>query len=360
MAGAGMTLPDGFTFPGIPGRVLFGSGTIARAGDEVARLGHATAFVLTTPGRAAAGAALADRLGARAGGVFAGAEMHTPVAVTERAVAAFRASGAGCVVALGGGSTIGLGKAIAVRTGADQVVIPTTYAGSEMSDILGETDNGRKVTRRDPAIRPETVIYDVDLTLSLPTALTVTSALNALAHGVEALYAHDTNPVIRLLATDALRAFRAGLPRVVEDGSDRAARAEVLYGAWLCSVALGQTSMALHHKLCHVLGGSFGMPHAETHAILIPHTTAFNAAAVPGLLAPVADAFGAPAGAGLWDFAAALGAPLRLSDLGLTEADLDRAAGIATETPYANPRAFDRAAIRALLQAAWDGTRPAT
>jgi maleylacetate reductase len=352
-----MTQP--FVFPGLTTRVVFGHGTLAQVPDEVARLGHSRALVLSTPHQKAEAEALAARLGDKAAGVFAGAAMHTPVEVTEEAVAAFRAAGADCVVSLGGGSTTGLGKAIAVRTGADQVVIPTTYAGSEMTDILGETTGGEKTTRRDPAIRPEVVVYDVDLTLTLPVGLTVTSALNAIAHAMEALYAPDRNPVIEAMVRDALPAFRDALPALTQNPQDRDARSGALYAAWCCSTALGYVSMALHHKLAHVLGGSFGLPHAETHAVLLPHTTAYNEPAVGDLLKPIADTFGGTAGAGLWHFAKSVGAPLRLADLGLTETDLDRAAEIATRNPYANPRPVSRDGIRQLLQQAYDGHCPA-
>ena len=353
-----MSLRDGFTFPGISSRVIFGRGTLSQVGAEVERLGRKAALVLSTPHQAAEAQALADALGPLAAGVFTGATMHTPVEVSDAAVAAFRAAGADCVGAVGGGSTIGLAKAIALRTGADQVVVPTTYAGSEMTDILGETAGGQKTTKRDAAIRPEVVIYDVDLTLTLPAQMTVTSALNAIAHGVEVLYARDGNPILSAMAVQAMRAFKAGLPVVVDDPLNTDARAQVLYGAWLCSTGLGYAAMALHHKLCHTIGGSFGMPHAETHAILIPHTAAFNAVAVPELLAPVAEVFGGSVGGGLWDFAKSCGAPLALRDLGLSEADLDRAADLATANPYDNPRPFTRADIRTLLQNAWEGRRP--
>lgn len=347
-----------FTFPGLTTRVVFGSGTLSQVGDEVARLGHSRALILSTPHQADQAQALATTLGPLAAGVFAGAAMHTPTDITATAITAYTDSGATCVISLGGGSTTGLGKAIAVRTGADQVVIPTTYAGSEMTDILGETAGGEKTTRRDPAIRPEVVIYDVDLTLTLPVPLTMTSALNAIAHAMEAFYAPDRNPVVEAMCRDAMRAFHLALPVLKDDPQNRDARAEALYAAWCCSTALGQVSMALHHKLAHVLGGSFGMPHAETHAVLLPHTTAFNAAAVPNLLTPISDVFGTPAGAGLWDFAARIGAPLRLADLGLREPDLDRAADIALKNAYWNPRPFTRDDIRDLLQAAFEGRRP--
>lgn len=352
-----MTRP--FVFPGLPTRVIFGHGTLAQVPEEVARLGHSRALVLSTPEQESAAQALAERLGAKAAGVFAGAAMHTPVAVTEEAIAAFRSTGADCLVALGGGSTTGLGKAIALRTGADQVVVPTTYAGSEMTDILGETAEGEKTTRRDPAIRPEVVVYDVDLTLTLPLGLTVTSALNALAHAMEGFYAPDRHPITEALSRDALRAFHRALPALIRNAQDGQARAQALYAAWGCSVTLGHVTMALHHKLAHVLGGSFGLPHAETHAVLLPHTTAFNEAAVPDLLRPIAETFGTSAGAGLWQFAKSLNAPMRLADLGLSETDLDRAAEIAAKNPYANPRPISRDGIRDLLQQAHTGICPA-
>lgn len=348
-----------FVFPGLATRVVFGHGTLAQVPDEVARLGHSRALVLATEQQAGQARALADALGERAAGVFAGAVMHTPLEVTERALAAYRAAGADCVVSLGGGSTTGLGKAIALRTGADQVVVPTTYAGSEMTDILGETAAGEKVTRRDPAIRPEVVVYDVDLTLTLPVGLTVTSALNAIAHAMEGFYAPDRHPVTEALSRDAMQAFARALPVLVGDPQDKGARADALFAAWGCSLTLGHVTMALHHKLAHVLGGSFGLPHAETHAVLLPHTTAFNEDAVGGLLSPIAAAFGkGRAGAGLWHFAKGLGAPMRLADLGLVEANLDRAAEIAVRNPYANPRPVEREGIRKLLQDAFDGRCP--
>ena len=349
-----------FVYNGLPTRVVFGRGTLAKLPEEIARLGLTRVLVLATPQQEEAAREVAETIGHKAVGVFAGAVMHTPVEVTEKALAVVKYTGADGVVSLGGGSTTGLGKAIAVRTGADQVVVPTTYAGSEMTDILGETAGGEKTTRRDPAIRPEVVVYDVDLTLTLPLELTVTSALNAIAHGMEALYAPDRNPVIEGMVRDALPAFRDALPVLARDPQDREARGQALFAAWGCSTALGQASMALHHKLAHVLGGSFGLPHAETHAVLLPHTTFYNEPAAADLLRPISDTFGdVSAGRGLWHFAKTANAPLRLADLGLAEADLDRASEIAARNPYANPRPVTRDGIRQLLQQAFDGRCPA-
>lgn len=347
-----------FTYAGNPARILFGSGRSAEVGSAVEALGCRRALVLSTPHQKADAEALSERLGPLSVGVFSGAVMHTPIDATETALKVVRDADADCVVSLGGGSTTGLGKAIAYRSDLPQVVIPTTYAGSEVTPILGQTEGGRKTTVRNASILPEVVIYDPELTLGLPVGMSVTSGLNAMAHAVEGLYAQDRNPVSTLMALDGLRAFRDSLPVLVKSPRDPDARAEALYGAWLCGTVLGTVGMALHHKICHTLGGSFDTPHAETHAVMLPHTAAFNAEAAQVELSSAAELFGGSIGGGLWDFAKSNGAPLSLKDFGLTEADLDRAADIATENPYWNPRPIDRTSIRTLLQQAWEGVRP--
>jgi maleylacetate reductase len=293
-------------------------------------------------------------------GVFAKAAMHTPIEVTDEAAAYLADRKADCVLAAGGGSTIGLGKALALRTGVMQIVLPTTYAGSECTPILGQTENGVKTTLKDPRVLPGTVLYDPELVATLPAAMTVTSALNAMAHAVEALYSQQRTAESSRLAMLGLQAFRQSLPAVMADPSDLAARLATQRGAWACGTVLGRVGMALHHKLCHTLGGSFDLPHAETHAIVLPHAVAYNAVAVPELLAPVAELFGGedPAAA-LWTFSRSLWAPMALKDLGLAEADLNRAAEIATRNPYWNPREITQADVRALLGRAWSGAAPA-
>ncbi|MBP0441459.1 maleylacetate reductase [Tianweitania sediminis] len=341
-----------------PARIIFGRGAVDRLASEVARIGARRALVLSTPFQKADAERLASSLGKAAAGVFAEAVMHTPICVTERALALFEAAGADCVVSFGGGSTIGLGKAIAWRNDTPQIVVATTYAGSEVTPILGETTDGLKTTRRDHRILPEAVIYDPDLTVSLPVGMSVSSGLNAMAHAVEALYAQDRNPVSSWQAIEGIGALKKALPRIVAKAEDIDARSLALYGSWLCGTVLGTVGMALHHKLCHTLGGSFDLPHAETHAILLPHSAAYNAPAAEEALRPAADLFGGSLSGGLHDFASSLGAPLALRDLGLAESDLDRAADLAVENPYWNPRPIEHDGIRALLQDAWEGTRP--
>ncbi len=285
--------------------------------------------------------------------------MHTPVEVTERALAYAREVKADCTVALGGGSTTGLGKAIAVRTDLPQVVIPTTYAGSEATPILGETKDGLKTTRRDLKILPEVIVYDVDLTLTLPAGLTVTSGMNAIAHAAEGLYARDSNPIIDMIAEDGTRAIARALPKIVADPSDRDARSDALYGAWACGVTLGSVGMSLHHKLCHTLGGTFDLPHAETHTVVLPHAMAYNAPAAPEAMARLARAIGADhAPQGLYDLAKSLGAPVSLKALGMPEDGLDKVVELALANPYWNPRPLEREPLRRLIEDAFHGRRP--
>jgi alcohol dehydrogenase class IV len=354
-------LPAGgdFTYVAHAARVVFGNGTLRRLPDEVAALGCRRALILTTPEQRASGETVAALLGPVAAGIFAGARMHTPVEVTSEAILAAREYRADCVVALGGGSTTGLGKAIALRTDLALLAVPTTYAGSEMTPILGETEAGRKTTQRSPRVVPRRVIYDVELTLDLPVTLSVTSGMNAIAHAVEALYAQDRNPVTSLMAEEGIRALAGALPRIVARPRDPAARADALYGAWLCGICLGTAGMALHHKLCHVLGGSFDLPHAETHTVVLPHALAYNAAAAPEAAARIGAALGTddPARA-LFDLALRLGAPVSLAALGMPEAGIDRAADFAVETPYWNPRPVTRDAVRRLIARAWAGLPP--
>ena len=287
---------------------------------------------------------------------FAGAVIHTPVAVTLKALDVLRDVSADCLVAIGGGSTTGLAKALALRTDLPQLVIPTTYAGSEATPILGETQDGRKVTQRSMKVLPEVILYDVDLTLTLPPALSASSGMNALAHAVEALYAQDTNPIICLMAEAAIAALADALPRIVAAPQDREARSDALYGAWLCGACLGSVGMALHHKLCHTLGGTFDLPHAETHAALLPYAVAYNEAAAPAAMLRLARALGVSLPVrGLQDLGARLKVPSSLQALGMPESGIDQAADLALANPYWNPRPLERAAIRALLDDAWHG-----
>jgi alcohol dehydrogenase class IV len=348
-----------FVHQALPSRVVFGQGTLEQLGREIDALGARRALVLSTPEQLEAAQRVAGLLGPRAAGLFPHAVMHVPVETARQASDQARRLGADCAVAIGGGSTTGLGKAIALESGLPIIAIPTTYAGSEMTSIYGLTEAGVKRTGRDPRVLPRTVIYDAELSLGLPLALSVTSGLNAIAHAAEGLYAHDGNPITSLMAEEGIRAMAAALPRLAANPVDIEARSDALYGAWLCGAVLGAVAMGLHHKLCHTLGGTFNLPHAEVHTVILPHALAYNAAQAPEAMQRIARALGAAdAAAGVYDLAQQHGAPVSLQQIGMPAAGLDRAAELAVQTPYPNPRPLQYAPIRALLQRAYDGTRP--
>lgn len=350
-----------FTYTASPTRVVFGTGALQHLAREMDLLGARRALVLSTPGQIDAARRVAERLGDKAAGLFPHAVMHVPIEAARAARDEARRLGADCAVAFGGGSTTGLGKAIALDSGLPILAIPTTYAGSEVTSIYGLTEGGVKKTGRDPSVLPKTVIYDPELTLTLPLATTVTSALNAIAHAAEGLYAPDGNPIVALMAEEGIRACAAALPPLQDDPKDLAARSDALYGAWLCGTVLGSVAMGLHHKLCHTLGGSFNLPHAETHAVILPHALAYNAAAAPQAMARIASALGVDdAPLGLQQLARRHGAPTSLAAIGMPADGLDRAADLAASTPYPNPRALARAPLRALLQRAYDGAPAAS
>jgi maleylacetate reductase len=348
-----------FTYNALPSRVLFGVNTLDRLSEEMTRLGLRRALVVCTARRRAEGEAIVSRLGREAAGLFAGALMHVPIEVAREARTYARRIGADCVVAIGGGSTIGLGKAIALETESSLVAIPTTYAGSEMTPIYGITEAGLKRTGVDARVLPKTVIYDPSLTLGLPVALSVTSGINAIAHAAEGLYSRDANPITMLMAEEGIRALIDSLPSIYGDAGNIAARTQALYGAWLCGSVLGQVGMSLHHKLCHTLGGSFGLPHAETHTVVLPHALAYNyRQALPAMQRMSRAMHGEQPPSFLYRFAAANGARTSLRQLGLQEADIERAADIAMANPYWSPRPLEHAAIVRLLRRAFEGLPP--
>ncbi len=350
-----------FTYNGQPARVVFGVGSLQHLGREIEALGAKKALVLSTPEQRASAEMIADLLGARAVGVFDRAVMHVPIETAREAREVARRLGADCAVAIGGGSTTGLGKAIALDSGLPILAIPTTYAGSEMTPIYGITEAGMKKTGKDARVLPRTVIYDPELTLSLPVGMSITSGINAIAHAAEGLYAVDRNPIMDLMAKEGIAAMGRALPAIKKEAGDMQARSDALYGAWLCGTVLGNVGMALHHKLCHTLGGSFNLPHAETHTIVLPHALAYNAAAAPDAMRMIAAALGGSSAAqAVFDLAKNNGAPVALKDIGMKEADLDKACDIAMQNQYPNPRPLARAVIRQLLQDAFEGVRPET
>jgi len=349
----------GFDYTALPWNIVFGAGALARLPDELDTLALRRALVLSTPGRHKQGQEIVNLLADRAIGLFDQCVMHVPIETVEEAIEAATKLNADCTVSIGGGSTTGLGKALALKLNLPNIAIPTTYAGSEMTNIWGITENGRKITGRDDRVVPTLTIYDPELTMSLPAHIAGPSGLNAMAQAVVNVASKETNPMVTMMAVEAVRVLARNLPEVVLDPNNLQARAGALYGASLAGGSLGTGTTSLHHRLCHTFGGTFNTPHAETHTILLPHCVAYNAAATAVGTQQLADAMGVDnAAVGIYQLAKTLGAPTALKDIGIQESDLDRAARIATETPVNNPEPVTVDRVRLLLENAWHGHSP--
>ncbi|MBT5111296.1 MAG: maleylacetate reductase [Rhodospirillaceae bacterium] len=351
-----------FTHDSAPGRVVLGAGAIAKLPREVERLGGSRVLVIATPGRADQAESATATLGAMRVGLHAKARMHVPIETAIEGRAEARRLDADCLVTVGGGSAIGLGKGVAIELGVPLLCIVTTYSGSEMTDACGMLDGGRKVMHSSPNMRPKTVIYDPELTVGLPPSISGPSGMNAMAHCVSAICSITPTPMKTLIALEGIRAMADALPRIAKNPADIDARGDALYGAWNCGIAAGLGARGIQHKLAHVVGGTFDLPHAETHTIMLPYSAAYNAAAVPDAMTTIAKALGGAEGAeapgALFDLARGIGAPAGLKDIGMPETGLDQAADEMMENQYANAAPYDRDRIRTLLDDAFAGRRP--
>jgi maleylacetate reductase len=377
-----------FTYDALPGRVVFGSGARADLPDEVDRLNGRRCLLIASDRDEALVDRLAGALGARAVARFRDVAQHVPVDRAEAAIALARTESIDTVIAIGGGSAIGFAKIVALAGPQDQplrsIAMPTTYSGSEMTSIWGRSDGGHKQTGNDLRVKPDTVIYDPELTRSLPASVAGPSGMNAMAHAVEALYGPGANPVIDAIAIEAVRALALGLPAVATPaqpeslhagqldsgaGTRDEALADALYGAYLAGVALATGGTALHHKTCHVLGGMFGLDHGGMNAVMLGHAVGFNGPAIgPQLdrLAMALNLAGRPVAApayvpgALFDLAADLGCPTSLADLGMPADGIAEAAKRVVEAAAANVVPPTERPVAAMLTAAHRGERPAS
>jgi maleylacetate reductase len=346
-------------------RIVFGPGRLDQVAAEARTLGTR---IMIIAGRHEAEAAetVSEQLGDDLAWRISEVAQHVPVKIAERALQQAKGARVGVLVSIGGGSATGLAKAVARDTRLPILAVPTTYAGSEMTPIWGQSDQGEKITGRDLRVLPRIVVYDPALTVSMPPELTAASGMNALAHAVESLYAPDSTALSLEVAEEAIRVLAYGLPRAVSEPDDLEARTAALRGAWLAGWALGSTTMGLHHKLAHVLGGRYQLPHAGTHSALLPQVAAFNAPAASGPFGRAARALDvsepvavAPA---MFDLATQLGAPTSLSKLGLEPDAIEAVAKIvaprAGTAPVSNPRDFAEEDVKYLLLQAYLGKRP--
>jgi len=341
-----------------PQRVLFGSGSAAaNVADEVERLGATAVMVIASETERA----FTDRLAADIPVAlrYSDIVMHVPVEVADRARAAAAEHGVDVLLCIGGGSTTGLAKAIALTTGLPIIAVPTTYAGSEATNVWGLTDGGMKTTGVDARVLPRVIVYDAALTVSLPVPISVASGLNALAHCVDSMWAPRADPIDAALAAEGIRALAAGLPRIADDPTGLPGREETLIGAYVSAVAFASAGSGLHHKICHVLGG-MGLPHAPTHAVVLPYVLALNAPDAPAAADRIARAFGSETAlAGLQALRRRLDAPRALRDYGFDEARIPAAVeAILPVVPDTNPAEVTARDLHRLLHDAWEGADP--
>jgi maleylacetate reductase len=348
-----------FQYQGLPWNILFSPGVINSLPEELGKLGFKRALVLSTPQQVDQANELALMLDMLCVGVFSDAVMHVPLETVTTAMKVAQELKADCSVSIGGGSTTGLGKALAIKSDLPNIAIPTTYAGSEMTNIWGITEAGRKTTGRDVRVVPNLTIYDPELTLGLPSHIAGPSGLNAMAQAVVNVTTKNMNPIVSVLALDAVRALSKNLPIIIEQPDNLEARSSVLYGACLAGASLGTGSTSLHHRLCHTFGGSFNTPHAETHTVLLPHSVAYNAAATEQGTRQLANTMQVEDPAiGIFELAKIVGAPTALKDIGVKESDLDEAVTIATEKALENPEPVTKERLRLLLENAYHGNTP--
>src|SRR5215471_14940210 len=338
-----------FTYKQHPMRVVFGAGSVGRLRDELEKLAVSRPIFISTPGRRNDVGRAVTRLSGMTAASHAEAVMHVPVETIAAACNAAKAHGADSIVAFGGGSAVDTSKAVGLELSLPVVAVATTYGGSEVTPFYGYTEDGIKKGKKDRKMLPRTVIYDPELTVSLPARVSGPSGMNAIAHCVEALYARDANPISSLLAAEGIRALARSLPIVVNEPANIQARTDALYGAWLGGVVLGSAGMALHHNISHVLGGTFGLTHADAHTVVLPHVVAFNREAAPDAL-QAQDAT-----RGIYDLEVRIGAPTSLKQIRMPADQLDRAARIVVEHPYYNPRTIEFEGVRRLLENAYRG-----
>jgi maleylacetate reductase len=348
-----------FTYEALPSRVIFGVGAVDQVNAELDRLKVTRVLVIHGRSERAIASRVVSALGTRAAGVIDEVTLHVPLAVAETGRRRADELGADGVLAIGGGSATGLAKAIAAERPVPILAVPTTYSGSEMTAIYGITRDGRKVTARNLAVLPRVVIYDPALTTTLPPAASGGSGMNAIAHAVEGLYAAATNPMLSLLAEEAIRVLSQALPLVVQAPANLEARTQALYGAYLAGVVQGAVGMGVHHRLCHVLGGTYGLGHGSVNAVILPHAVRYNAEAAPEAIDRVARALDSEdAAVALFDLAQRIVAPTSLQALGMPEEKLAEAARLAAEPPPANPRPVTADSLLPLLRDAYAGRRP--
>lgn len=338
---------------------MFGAGRATQVNARLRELGLSSALVVTTESGQRRYAPVIEAMGETVKARFTGAQPHCPIDVAKAALNAYLSAKCDCVVSIGGGSTIGLGKYISVEAGAPHIALPTTLSGSEMTPLFGVLVDGEKRSRREPRALANTVVVDPVLAQSLPMRETATTGMNALAHCIEALYVPKSNPLTSQLALTGIDMLYRALTKLAVEPTDLEARTQAAYGATIGGLMVNSVGIGMHHRICHILGGRFEVPHGESNCVVLPHVLAYNASAVPEACAMMESMMGANPAVALQRLVRDLGAPVALSELGVPA---ERIAAIASEAFHHidhNPLPVDETAVLKLLQASWAGEEPA-
>lgn len=350
----------GGVYNATPSSIIFGAGTLSRVAEAVEAHGARRAVVVSTPGRQGLAQRVVSLLGDRCCGIIPEAVSQVPIELARRGRKLAAEMEADCIVSVGGGASVGLGKGIGLEYAKPIVAIPTTYSGSEMTGFCGITIDGVKRMHKSLDMLASTVIYDPELSVGLPLDVSMASAMNALAHCVDSVYVSTISPIILSAAHEGAAVLMHAMPRVAANPSDIAARTDLLYGAYLAGAAL-TGGFAYQHGVAHTLGGSFGIAHGLSHALVLPHVASYNMRHAPGQLGRLARSMGVPAiGPAIFDILKTVGLPTSLAEVGFRESDIERAAAITVETDNGlNPGPVSIDDVRALLKDALEGRRPA-
>ena len=350
-----------FVHNSLPARVVFGEGSIASLGEEITRLGSKNALFCCTPGRKNETSDLIARLDNISAGLCPIAEQYVPLPMVEEGRAIARERKADCVVSYGGGTSVGLAKAIALELEIPVVSAVTTFSGSETTDLQAILTDGLRVGYQSDWMLPRTIIYDPETTMGVPLSIIIPSGVNAIAHGVEACYAQGTTPVNSLIAIEGIGAMASALKKITSGQDSIEARGDGLYGAWLCGTSLGSAGVALHHKFAHVLGSTFNLEHSMAHTVALPYSVAYTTAGAPEAMQKIAAALGErqnSAARALYDLNITIGAPTSLKEIGMPEEGIEKAAKMISSDPYPNPVPVEFAPIRSMIEDAWHGRPP--
>jgi len=352
-----------FIHNSLPARVIFGNGSIQLLGDEITKLGAKSPLFCCTPGRENESKFLIESLNLVNAKLCPIAEQYIPLPMVKEGRRLAKKHRADCAVSYGGGTAVGLAKAIALEQEIPVISVVTTFSGSETTDLQAILTDGLRVGYKSEWILPKIIIYDPEAAMGVPVEILIPSGVNAIAHGVESCYSQGATPVNNLIAGEGISAMASALKRISSGEDNSNARGDGLYGAWLCGTSLGSAGVALHHKFAHVLGSTFALEHSMVHTAALPYSVAYTAPGAPEAMKHISAALGSngtPAATALYELNKEIGAPTSLKEIGMPLEGIEKAARMIAENPYPNPVPVKYDLIFSMIEDAWHGRPPRT